>query len=71
MQFGRGDINKQKLNPGLIRQISERLLSMNDDVPLDFVRKPRSLDELARLKATEFRLFFIVYWTYCYSFYSS
>lgn len=54
-----GDINKQKLSPGLIKQISERLLSMKDDIPLEFIRKPRSLDELARWKATEFRLFLL------------
>lgn len=57
--IGRRDINKQKLSPGLIKKISERLLSLKNDIPLDFVRKPRSLDELPRWKATEFRLFLL------------
>jgi len=57
--IGRGDANKQKLSPGLIKKMSERLLSLKNDIPLDFVRKPRSLDELPRWKATEFRLFLL------------
>lgn len=53
------DVNKQKLSPNLIKTISERLLSLKYNVSNDFSRKPRSLEELPRWKATEFRLFLL------------
>lgn len=56
---GRRDVNNQKLNNRIIRNISDRLLSFKTCIPCDFVRKPRSLDELARWKATEYRLFLL------------
>lgn len=55
----RGDVNKQKFNPQIIKKISERLLTLKNQIPCEFVRKPRSLDELARWKATEYRLFLL------------
>jgi len=53
------DVNKQKLNPNLIKKVSERLLSLKYNIPNDFATKPRSLEELPRWKATEFRLFLL------------
>ncbi|XP_025200038.1 uncharacterized protein LOC112597975 [Melanaphis sacchari] len=55
----RRDVNNQKLNNRIIKNISDRLLSIKTYIPCDFVRKPRSLDELARWKATEYRLFLL------------
>lgn len=52
-------LNNQKFNSRVIKHISERLLTLKKQIPSDFVRKPRSLDELARWKATEFRLFLL------------
>lgn len=49
-------INKQKLNSLQIKHISERLVSFRNSIPCEFIRKPRSLDELPRFKATELRL---------------
>lgn len=40
--------------------ISERLLSLKKFIPVEFNRKPRSLEELQNWKATEFR-FFLLY----------
>jgi len=56
---GRRDVNNQKLNNLIIKNISDRLLSFKTCIPCDFVRKPRSLDELARWKATEYRLYLL------------
>lgn len=53
------DVNQQKLNPSLMKAISERLLSVKYSIPNDFARKPGSLEELPRWKATEFRLFLL------------
>ena len=36
-----------------LERISERLLMIKSFIPKEFVRKPHSLDELARWKATE------------------
>lgn len=43
----------------LVLQISEKLLSCKKSIPIEFNRRPRSLNELARWKATEFRLFLL------------
>lgn len=55
----RGDVNKQKFNTQVIKKISERLLTMKNQIPCEFVRKPRSIYELSRWKATEYRLFLL------------
>lgn len=47
------------MNNRIIRNISDRLSSFKTCIPCDFVRKPRSLDELARWKATEYRLYLL------------
>lgn len=57
--MGRGVINKQKLNSLAIKKISVRLITFKNSIPCDFARKCRSLDDLARWKATEFRLFLL------------
>lgn len=49
-----------KLSKECVRKISDLLLSLKSYVPMEFVRKTRSLDEVKRWKATEFR-FFLLY----------
>lgn len=44
-----------KLSSRQILQISERLISLKGSIPSEFARQPRSLLELDRWKATEFR----------------
>lgn len=46
-----------RIPPRSIQEISSRLISFQNHVPKEFVRKPRSLDEVKRWKATEFRFF--------------
>jgi len=58
-KIARVDVNNQKFNTRVIKKMSERLLTLKKQIPCDFVCKPRFLDELARLKATEFRLFLL------------
>lgn len=53
-----GDLNV-RLNSRLVKQISERLINCASCIPLEFNRRPRSLSELARWKATEFRMFLL------------
>lgn len=46
--------------PGrLINLLSERLISFSKFIPVEFNRKPRSLSELSRWKATELRMFLL------------
>lgn len=58
-EIGRVGVNKQKLPSNLVKQISTRLISLKKCIPSDFSRKPRSLDELSRWKATELRQFLL------------
>ncbi|KAB0790233.1 hypothetical protein PPYR_15436, partial [Photinus pyralis] len=46
---------KTKLAFNDISRISKFLISLRNNVPCEFVRKPRSLQDLKRFKATEFR----------------
>lgn len=52
-------IHKGTLNvrlPSLVvKQLSEFLLLLRSNIPCEFARKPRSLSDLSRFKATEFR----------------
>ncbi len=48
-----------RLSANLIQQISERLQGMRQVFPSTFSRKPRSLKEVDRWKATEFRQFLL------------
>lgn len=57
--LGRGVINKQKLNSLAIKKISARFITFKNSIPCDFAQKCRSLDDLARWKATKFRLFLL------------
>ncbi|KAM0727560.1 hypothetical protein ACS0PU_005809 [Formica fusca] len=49
-----------KLKSEKINKINRQLLSIVEYTPNEFARKPRSLDEMKRWKATEFR-FFLLY----------
>ncbi|XP_022111442.1 uncharacterized protein LOC110990667 [Acanthaster planci] len=48
---------KCKLSQQLLNRISEKLSFLNGQLPSEFARQPRSLDDLERWKATEFRQF--------------
>ena len=50
---------KVRLGSQIKRQISEALLRLRPFMPKEFARKPRSLSEKDRWKATEFRLFLL------------
>jgi len=58
-EIGRVGVNQQKLPSELVKNISTRLISLKKYIPSDFSRKPRSLDELCRWKATELRQFLL------------
>ena len=47
------------LSNGLISQISDGLLLLKNEISTNFARQPRSLTELDRWKATEFRQFLL------------
>nr|CAI5833468.1 unnamed protein product [Callosobruchus analis] len=53
-----GDL-KVRLNSRKVILISDHLKNLKSYIPDEFNRKPRGLDELARWKATEFRLFLL------------
>jgi hypothetical protein len=55
----RGDFRIFRLGSHQIESISEALLSLRPSIPVEFARKPRSLRELDRWKATEFRQFLL------------
>jgi len=48
-----------KLSGNLINQLSEKLIQFKSAIPSEFVRRPRSMNELKRWKATEFRQFLL------------
>ncbi|XP_047143313.1 uncharacterized protein LOC124817377 isoform X1 [Hydra vulgaris] len=52
-------ILKGRLSASSIGQISCRLTNLNGKLPTEFARQPRSLIELNRWKATEFRMFLL------------
>lgn len=50
---------KVRLPGRVVKILSELLLSLHPCIPMEFNRKPRSLTELSRWKATEYRLFLL------------
>ena len=55
-----------RLTKACVMNISNRLLEMKECVTTDFSRKPRGSQDIHYWKATEFRLFFIVFRTSCF-----
>ena len=53
------DINKQINRQHKLSLISDKLESYNGEMPSEFARQPRRLDELKQWKATEFRQFLL------------
>lgn len=47
---------KIRMSSNLINEISRLLVAIEELIPVEFSRKTRTLDELSRFKATEFRL---------------
>ena len=58
MLWMRGPLNT-RLSVGLLNQISERLINLRHAVPSEFARRPRTVLEVDRWKATEFRSFLL------------
>ena len=56
---------KCKLSLQLLNRISDNLKSLNGQLPSEFARQPRTLDELPNWKATEFRQFLLLYRPSC------
>ncbi|KAG1954682.1 hypothetical protein F2P79_008858 [Pimephales promelas] len=52
----RGD-RKVRMSAGQISNVTQRLLSLQKDIPSCFARKPRNLEDIDRWKATELRQF--------------
>jgi len=59
MQFWKKGGRLVKLSSRQVLQISEKLVALRSFIPSDFVRRPRSLMELDRWKASEFRQFLL------------
>ena len=55
----RGKLENFRLSSGQVDIISQRLVSIRNYIPAEFTRKPRTLREVDRLKATEFRQFLL------------
>lgn len=53
-----GDLNV-RIQSRFIKSISQKLIFCSKFIPVEFNRKPRSLSELARWKATEYRMFLL------------
>lgn len=54
----RGPLNT-RLSIGLLNRISERLIDLRNALPSEFARRPRTLFDVDRWKATEFRSFLL------------
>jgi hypothetical protein len=48
-----------RLSANMLQQVSERLTNLRTSVPLEFARKPRTVYDVDRWKATEFRQFLL------------
>ena len=48
-----------RISAGMIKQLSENLVRLRVAIPCEFARKPRTLYEIDRWKATEFRQFLL------------
>lgn len=59
MIFGKKNVRRRVISDSQLDDIDIRLLSANKFWPRDFSRKPRSLREIKRWKATEFRQFIL------------
>jgi hypothetical protein len=57
--LAKGNINASRLPASAVKSLSARLLEISRFVPREFARKPRSLTEIDRWKATEFRTFLL------------
>ena len=55
----RSTSKKAKLSARLIDELSQELINLNEFVPSSFARRPRSLIDLDRWKATEYRSFLL------------
>jgi len=57
----KGNTVASRLPSTVVQNISDRLISLRKVVPTEFARKPRSLTEIDRWKATEFRAFLLYF----------
>lgn len=70
-----GNVKGAKLSSKQVSDMSELIENLKPCIPSEFARKPRGLDEVDRLKATECRLFFYylapllfnVFWSHEYT----
>lgn len=54
-----GKSRNYKLSQLMIQQINNLSIQIKTNIPSEFIRKPRPLNEVKRWKATEFRLFIL------------